>query len=308
MNFVNSGRRVDWLAWWQLLRLSNVFTAASNVIAGYLLAGGSWRPFLPLGLLIVTSCCLYSAGMVLNDVFDAELDAQQRPERPIPSGRVKRGSAFRFGLALLALSLVAATLVSGLAGHIKPLAVAVTLAVVIITYDYWAKPTYLGPLVMGGCRTLNVLLGASASGSWLNTPAVLFYAAVIGIYTVGLTWLARHEVTHARLADILGGALLIFASLVAVTYLPWLVTDPQLTPLAWFIFCGLLWSRAGQLLWGPLTTDSPMKVRAAVGGLIALFIPVDAAASGIAAGWLLALIVLCLFVPMKLISLWTSPT
>ena len=31
--------------------------------------------------------------MVLNDVFDAEVDAREQPDRPIPSGRVSRRAA-----------------------------------------------------------------------------------------------------------------------------------------------------------------------------------------------------------------------
>ena len=78
--------RIDWLAWWQLMRAANVFTAASNVIAGFLLVQRDWQPVGPLLLLILASVCLYEAGMMLNDVFDAELDAVERPERPIPVG------------------------------------------------------------------------------------------------------------------------------------------------------------------------------------------------------------------------------
>ena len=44
------------------------------------------------------SVCLYWAGMAANDWADRELDAVERPERPIPSGRVspaRRRSASR---------------------------------------------------------------------------------------------------------------------------------------------------------------------------------------------------------------------
>ena len=45
--------------------------------------------------------------MVLNDVFDAEVDARERPERPIPSGRVslQRRNGGRLG-AVVAVGLV----------------------------------------------------------------------------------------------------------------------------------------------------------------------------------------------------------
>ena len=77
--------------------MGNVFTAASNVIAGFLIASGQWSPAVVLATLIAASACLYAAGMVLNDAFDAELDARERPERPIPSGRIARRAAFAAG-------------------------------------------------------------------------------------------------------------------------------------------------------------------------------------------------------------------
>ena len=93
--------QIDWPAWWQILRAANVFTAISNVIAGFLLVQGDWQPIGPLLLLMLASALLYEAGMVLNDVCDAELDAVERPERPIPSGRISRHAALRVGIGLL---------------------------------------------------------------------------------------------------------------------------------------------------------------------------------------------------------------
>ena len=43
--------------------------------------------------LLVASGCLYTAGMVLNDVFDYEIDRHERPFRPLPSGRISLGAA-----------------------------------------------------------------------------------------------------------------------------------------------------------------------------------------------------------------------
>ena len=77
-------------AYLQLLRLPNVFTALADVAMGLLVAGGAldnWHVLVPLG---IASAGLYLAGMVLNDWFDAELDARERPSRPIPSGAFRR--------------------------------------------------------------------------------------------------------------------------------------------------------------------------------------------------------------------------
>ena len=85
---MESSYRPRWFAWLQLVRLPNVFTAAADVAMGYLVTHDTLRPATHFALLAAASCLLYLSGMVLNDVFDADADARERPERPIPSGRV----------------------------------------------------------------------------------------------------------------------------------------------------------------------------------------------------------------------------
>ena len=44
---------------------------------------------------------LYASGTALNDVFDFEIDRAERPNRPLPSGRVsRRAAAWLGGLGL----------------------------------------------------------------------------------------------------------------------------------------------------------------------------------------------------------------
>jgi 4-hydroxybenzoate polyprenyltransferase len=181
------------LAWWQLLRAANVFTAMSNVIAGFLLVRGQWQPAETLALLIGASACLYLAGMVLNDVYDADLDARERPERPIPAGHIPRTTASSAGWALLSSGVLLAVLGSITIGRTMPALLGAWLAFSIVRYDKVLKSTWLGPIAMGWCRMLNVLLGASVAADlrWAWLP--LGYALFVGAYTVLLTYVARSE-------------------------------------------------------------------------------------------------------------------
>ena len=52
-------------------------------------------------LLLVTSASLYLSGMVWNDIFDRHVDANERPNRPIPSGRVPVRAAVMFAVTLM---------------------------------------------------------------------------------------------------------------------------------------------------------------------------------------------------------------
>ena len=194
------------LAYLQLLRLPTVFTAMADIIAGFVLTHrflygplasesapfnvGWHEPGKFVGLLIASSC-LYLAGMVLNDLFDVKQDREERPNRPIPSGRVSVRSAAILGFGLMAVGIVVAALV----GRIS-LQVALVLAFAILSYDAILKKTMLGPVAMGSCRFFNILLGASVQPDWfpslLASPQLLA-AAGLGLYIVGVTTFARTE-------------------------------------------------------------------------------------------------------------------
>ena len=87
--------------WLELLRLPNVFTAIADVLAGFLFFHASFEPWQICALVVGASTMLYLSGMVLNDVMDREVDARERPERPIPSSRISLTAASSLGWSLL---------------------------------------------------------------------------------------------------------------------------------------------------------------------------------------------------------------
>ncbi|HEV3024083.1 MAG TPA: UbiA family prenyltransferase, partial [Pirellulales bacterium] len=81
--------------------MPNVFTAMADVLMGYLCTHDDLRLWHEFACLLAASCLLYMAGMVLNDVFDRDIDRRERPGRPIPSGRIAVGHAWWLGFGLL---------------------------------------------------------------------------------------------------------------------------------------------------------------------------------------------------------------
>ncbi len=189
------------LTWLQLLRLPTVFTALADVICGFLVgAAAIGKPsWLVLPWLLLSSAGLYLSGMVLNDVFDARLDAVQRPERPIPSGRISLQSASIVGCLLMAVGLAAAaaaSLAAARAGH--SLRVAGMIVIAVLAYDAILKQTWAGPFSMAICRFLNLSLGAStavnSSGAVMSWQQPVLGAALgLTVYIAGVTWFARNE-------------------------------------------------------------------------------------------------------------------
>ena len=182
-------------AYLQLLRPANVVTAWADVLAGAAVAGitvsftdgTSFPPVTAVGGLLAATTGLYGGGIVLNDVFDAALDAEERPERPIPSGRASRRSAALFGGTLLLAGVVAAAVgpASGLlAGGIAAMAVLYDAVV--------GDHVVLGPLTMGLCRGGNLLLGVSiAPGSMASA----WYLGLLPVaYVAAITAVSRGEV------------------------------------------------------------------------------------------------------------------
>lgn len=210
------------LAYLRLLRLPTVFTALADIFLGFLLTHSTLlsdefpNPLLSFLLLCAASAGLYLSGMVFNDYFDRLIDAQERPNRPIPSNAIPPATAFRLAVGLMIVGLIA----TGCVG-LPSLLVAVALCVLIVGYDSGLKKTPLGPLVMGSCRVGNVLLGASAVASVSDVfqSPQLPIALGLGTYIVGVTLFARQEATVSRRGALLGAAVVINLGVVALAML-----------------------------------------------------------------------------------------
>ena len=172
----------------RLMRPANLPTAAADILAGAAIAGfvSHTSAGLPLLYLVMASILLYAGGVVLNDVFDYKLDRLERPERPIPSGLIPLKSAAFFGFILLLAGVAFAFVTGRLSGLI-----AIILAGTIILYNSFSKKHgFLGPLNMGLCRGLNLILGMSIFGE-INA---WWYAVIPLVYIFAITLISRGEV------------------------------------------------------------------------------------------------------------------
>jgi 4-hydroxybenzoate polyprenyltransferase len=172
----------------ELVRAPAALSVPGDVVAGAGAAGGTGRA--RIAGLAAASVCLYWAGMAANDWADRDLDAVERPERPIPSGRVTPPAALGVAAGLTAAGLA----VAGASGGRRALAVAGPLAAAVWAYDLRAKNTAAGPAAMAACRALDVLLGASSGRIGRAVPAALGVA----VHTYPVTELSRREVAGAR--------------------------------------------------------------------------------------------------------------
>ena len=178
----------------RLGRVSNLPTVWTNVLAGVVLAGPQIE-LLPLAVLLIALSLFYVAGMYLNDAFDRDVDARERPERPIPSGQISGRAVFTAGLAMLAVGEALLAIVGFVSesGHgWGPVVSGLALALAILYYNTHHKANPLSPLVMGFCRMLVYVTAALSVAPQLTEP-VLLGAAVLLAYVAGLTYAARQE-------------------------------------------------------------------------------------------------------------------
>ncbi|HZZ29861.1 MAG TPA: UbiA family prenyltransferase [Pirellulales bacterium] len=309
----DSGKPSRLLAWLQLLRLPNVFTAMADVAMGFLFTHETLQPFGEFTLLILVSSCLYTAGMVLNDWHDVAVDTIERPQRPLPSGRIARRTAGFVGAGFVFAGFIAGGLASSLSHDQRPINVSFALLVLMLSYDLVLKSSPIGPVIMGSCRLLNVLLGMSTMpGPWTRDNFAV--AAGIGLYILGVTWFARKEVMASSRVQLFGSLACMFAGMLTLWWvvprvqveLPPLLM--QLKPHLWTVF----WLAVAPLIsWRfirAIIYPQPAHVQAAVKAGILGIIVLDAAVVFGIRGCLPTIGILCLLVPAILLGRWVYST
>jgi 4-hydroxybenzoate polyprenyltransferase len=307
---------MHWKPYLQLVRLPNVFTAAADSLAGWLLVRGTltepkrWMP------LVAASMCIYAAGIALNDYFDIELDRRERPRRPLPSGEVSKRFALELAVVLLCLGLIGATLGGGLPG----LLTSALLIICVALYDAWLRRTGFGPFLMGACRALNLLLGMTAA-AWPLPDVCWLAAAGYGLFVIGLTWVSRSETETGGALGVASGlvvqniALLLLATVcLAASRFPQLSADTEAirwAGLAPFVGLGVL---AIIALWinrvaGRAVADPrPAMIQAAVKSSVLSLVWLNVALVLAVRGPELAFAIACLWIPAYLLARWLYAT
>jgi len=293
------------MAYLRLTRPANIVTAIADILAGIAVSGAAilliW-PELAVGprpgfaswvWLCVATIGLYGGGVAFNDVFDAELDRVERPERPIPSGIVPLRNAAIMAGALLLIGVIAAWQVSLLSGLI-----ALAVAILCILYDAWGKhQSIFGPINMGLCRTGNLLLGVSIVPEMVET---YWYLGLIPlVYIAAITMISRGEVHGENKTALQGGGAmygLVVLSLLGLSFsnpTPWWQALPFLLLLCYMIFPPLL--RA-------LNTQKPQLIGKAVKAGVIAQIVVNSTLASVFAGWQFGILVV-LLLPL---SIWIA--
>lgn len=283
------------LGYLRLMRPANLPTAAADILAGAALSGAfvgadySLVKWLPLLCLVGASVFLYAGGVVLNDVFDYDIDMIERPERALPSGLISVRSAAWFGAVLLIVGTVFAFLVTKLSGLI-----AVVLALSILAYDGFSKKYgFLGPLNMGLCRALNLLLGISGIAVLPHWE----YASIPLLFIFAITLISRGEVHGDNKKHLIWAGALYVTVIFLVLVMATTKTDHVMQTLPFLVLFAFLVFRP---LIQAYRLNSPANIKKAViSGVLSLVVLDAAIAAGHAFWWYAACMLLLL--PLSLL-------
>lgn len=293
------------MAYLRLTRPANIVTAVADILAGIAVSGAALAVLSPDAVsdklpelsswfwLCLSTIGLYGGGVAFNDVFDADLDRVERPERPIPSGTVPLANAAIMAGALLLLGVVAAWQVSMLSAII-----AFSVAFLAVLYDAWGKHQLIfGPINMGLCRSGNLLLGISIIP--VKVAEYWYLGLIPLVYIAAITMISRGEV-HGENRKAIQGGMAMYVAIVAVlvglafsTPVPWWQVIPFLILLCYLIFPPLLQA---------LKTQEPRLIGKAVKAGVISQIVVNSALASTFAGWQFGVLVV-LLLPL---SMWMA--
>ena len=170
----------------KLGRVSNLPTVWTNVLAGTVLAGGN-AVSARTCVAVLAMSLFYIGGMFLNDYCDRNVDALERPRRPIPAGEISEKVVAAIAMALLAAGM-ALLAIFGIVASAGGLA----LALAILVYDFFHKRNPVAPIIMGLCRALVYCAAASAAVGGISGTVGVAAGAMLA-FTAGLTYAAQQE-------------------------------------------------------------------------------------------------------------------
>lgn len=301
-------------AFFELIRLPNLFTAAADILAGYFFVTGELHLSATLLWLIVASCSLYAAGIVINDLRDIETDRRERPNRPLPSGRISRSTAIKMAIALAACGVAAATLAWS---PTEPLAALTrtnrtgllsgALLIAILLYNLVLKETPIGPLAMGLCRSLNLAMAVAISQFDDPTTFRIVIAIVVsfGMYVAAFTYFGRDEAGTISRRRLVIGFVGMLASLLALGVLAASAGDPAGASVVLWLALLVHVFRVGLRT---VRNPSPAMVQYAMKTFILAIIAIDAVIGGTTAGLAAALVILALLIPALSLGRWVYST
>ena len=165
----------------EILRPGNAIMSAIVIILVAIID----RTFnIPLILAMLAVFLETAAGNVINDYFDYNIDLVNKPERPIPSGKISLKSGRNYAYLLFALGTICGFSISYMTDNWIPFLIVLLADVVLYLYAFKLKSTpLLGNLAVGFMTGFEFLFG----GFTINNPSIILTSAYLGFFAFVMT-------------------------------------------------------------------------------------------------------------------------
>lgn len=165
----------------EILRPGNAIMGAISII---LVAIIDHSFSIPIILAILTVFFETAAGNVINDYFDYNIDLINKPERPIPSGRISLKNGRNYGYLMFLLGTACGFLISYITNNWIPLIIVLIADVILYLYAYKLKSTPLiGNLAVGFMTGFGFVFG----GFTINNPTIINTTLYLGFFAFVMT-------------------------------------------------------------------------------------------------------------------------
>ena len=139
---------------------------------------------IPIVLAMITVFFETAAGNVINDYFDYNIDLVNKPERPIPSGRISLENGKKYAYLLFLAGTLCGFLISYLTDNWIPFAIVLIADVILYLYAYRLKTTPLiGNLAVGFMTGFGFVF----AGYTINNPDIVMTSIFLGFFAFVMT-------------------------------------------------------------------------------------------------------------------------
>ena len=139
---------------------------------------------IPVILAILAVFFETAAGNVINDYYDYEIDLINKPERPIPSGRISLKSGKYFSYLLFLAGTICGFIISIITNNWIPFLIVIIADIVLYLYAYKLKSTPLiGNLTVGFMTCFGFVFG----GFSINNPEIIITSINLGFFAFVMT-------------------------------------------------------------------------------------------------------------------------
>lgn len=165
----------------EILRPGNALMGAISII---LVAIVDKTISIPIILAMIAVFFETAAGNVINDYFDYNIDLVNKPERPIPSGRISLKNGKNYAYFLFFAGTVCGFLISYLTDNWIPFIIVLIADVILYLYAYKLKTTPLiGNLAVGFMTGFGFVFG----GFTINNPDIILTSIFLGFFAFVMT-------------------------------------------------------------------------------------------------------------------------